>query len=642
MLGRIKPLLAPVVIAATALALAWIYAGTTLRRTDMGLPLDAGYLALHGGVHEASALWPLVVAPLHAAGARQGLVWFAFVLCALCYAAAAVGAWDVVRRLATEACGILAATGVLALPALTWSVLAGTEAALCGALLVLLVRALVTSERGPRGHVLVLLAATALARPELAVIVSIACVIGAARAFARTHPREATAWLAPLAAPLAWLAWIASHGHPAWPQLLVRTPSSVRALAWETTRAIPIVVVVVLAGLWLVGAVRVVAWARSAARMSRVPSRWLAAVVMLGSPIVFAICAVITAGTGALHVRHLAPVLPLIALPVAVALAPRARWAWSSRASLVLVGGAIIGAVVYAVPRERRWAIAYAQGVADTNAHSVKLARYLQDRVPTAVVLAVEPGAFAFYGATVVPASRAVVDGGQGVVFEWLERVAHDPSAARPTHVAYYASWSGIGELVDPMLTDGFLGPAYASETTIRPEKQMVLAAVNWDHIATGEQPLTARDGMTMIDRVDIADVASERAHGWSSHDAVGSFVAREASQHGLVIDGGRTIGARHPGESFTIARTPGKLAKLVMRSGGAPNLPGEERIRAPVELRIVVDGAAVGTRAVAAPSGSFVEVEIALPPAGGSTSHIEVTATSTYRSFHYFILEPT
>ena len=81
----------------------------------------------------------------------------------------------------------------------------------------------------------------------------------------------------------------------------------------------------------------------------------------------------------------------------------------------------------------------------------------------------------------------------------------------------------------------------------------MQVIVASWDHVGTGERPLDDHAGWAIVDRVDIADLASERAHDW--HGALGrrhfgdptarwSVVEREVGASGLVIDGGRTIRA--------------------------------------------------------------------------------------------------
>jgi len=81
----------------------------------------------------------------------------------------------------------------------------------------------------------------------------------------------------------------------------------------------------------------------------------------------------------------------------------------------------------------------------------------------------------------------------------------------------------------------------------------MQVIASSWDHARTGERPLGDHAGWSVVDRIDIADMASERAHAWIGRmgrrhfgdpTARWSIVERETLAGGLVIDGGRTIRA--------------------------------------------------------------------------------------------------
>src|SRR5690606_3689173 len=124
--------------------------------------------------------------------------------------------------------------------------------------------------------------------------------------------------------------------------------------------------------------------------------------------------------------------------------------------------------------------------------------------------------------------------------FEWLE--GQGASETRPTHVAAPADWFGVADVVGALVTDGWFG-----------RTQVVLAAIDWDHVGTGERPLAVREGWSVVDRIDVADTASERAHAWTAA-ATAALVGRDVTR-GLVLDGGRTIDAGDA--TFTIARTP-------------------------------------------------------------------------------------
>ncbi|MGE0403007.1 MAG: hypothetical protein AB7T06_40245, partial [Kofleriaceae bacterium] len=363
-------------------------------------------------------------------------------------------------------------------------------------------------------------------------------------------------------------------------------------------------------------------------------------------------CAMVLASSGlwTLHqFRYIAPVMPLLAIPVAVAIAPVARWAWSSRVTIGASVVIVVAVVSIGFLKHRVSAITYAQAVADTNAQVVKIGRYVRDKLPDASVMLHDAGAIAYYGdgriidmlGLVTDDAMGVAANGPGARFEYLESL---PVEKRPTHVAYYTGWLGAPDFLGRVVMDTPWGPQFARERIIA-GKNMELVEASWDHVGTGERLLVPRAGWRIVDRVDVADLASERAHAWSGALGVRrfadptttwSFVARDVTERGLVLDGGRTI--RGGREAFTIVRDAEKPARLVLRTGGAA-APNQDVIAKSVTLEVRVDGQRAGAIVVPPPSGRMIEVELSLPAA--RATRIEIAASAPYRAFHWFVLQP-
>src|SRR5689334_19825933 len=154
--ARLRPHAPAIAIALAALGLAWVFAAAVLRHTRaFGLPLEDAYIYLTyakqmgrgqpftyypGGGYSAGAtsvLWPMVLAPFWALGARgHALVWVSFGLCGALYAATCVACYRLVRELAGAIAGLVAAAMVLAIAPLAWTALSGMEVAFACALLV--------------------------------------------------------------------------------------------------------------------------------------------------------------------------------------------------------------------------------------------------------------------------------------------------------------------------------------------------------------------------------------------------------------------------------------------------------------------------------------------------------------------------
>ena len=110
---------------------------------------------------------------------------------------------------------------------------------------------------------------------------------------------------------------------------------------------------------------------------------------------------------------------------------------------------------------------------------------------------------------------------------------------------------------------------------------------------------------------------------------------------HGLVLDGGRTI---RGGERFTVALDPSQPTRLVLRTGGARSILGHDPADQPIDraaqLRVLDDaGRELARATLPVPDGRFAEVSFALP--AGASRVLRTEASSAYRAFHWFVLQP-
>jgi hypothetical protein len=437
---------------------------------------------------------------------------------------------------------------------------------------------------------------------------------------------------------------------------------------------------------WLVGAVRVIAWARR-------ERKWLAGAVIVGAPLLLLFAVVTSSGLWNFqNYRYIAPMFPLVMIGVGVALAPLrgpSPWPLAIAIAAVLASAATIAgpgvrvvfllapAAPFLMLLPHRWirsvllvtvialfaaaarpglegdARLFAQGAADTNAQVVAIGRHLNAKLPDASVMFHDAGAIAYYGdgrvfdmlGLVTNHQAGVANHGPGSRFEFLEAL---PVHERPTHFAYYPGWLGTGELFGEVLLQTPLRPRIKglAKPPLAGDHDMQIIEARFDHVGTGEQPFE-RTGWRVVDRIDIAHLASEQAHAWrgtlgrrttGDPTARWSMVGRETGERGLVLDGGRTIRGDHPGESFTFAADPEQPVRLVMRTGGAPGYPPwQETLALPVELKIIAGDRELRIE-IQPPDGSFVEHAFELPP---GTTRVRTVASGPYRVFHWFVLQP-
>jgi hypothetical protein len=678
-------------IVAAAIAIAWLFVAMTLAHTpEMGLPLDDSYIYLTyakqigrgqpftyfpGGGYSAgstSVLWPFLLAPLWTLGARgHALVWASFIVCAGLYACVALGAWRFARTIGGELAGIAAAMLVLAIPPLAWCALSGMEVAFAAALLLALLLLLVNAPHdGPPSVRLGLcLAALSLSRPEAMLIAAATCGTCALLRARYRQWRAAAWWLAPLAAPAAWLVAnrvLAGNLFPNtgvakshfylpgfdwtywWNAVATQTGRMLRGLFWDGTS--PLVWPRVFAVAYVIGSVRIALWARRERRLLVGALAILAPLAMM--------CGVI-ASSGLWNFqnyRYIAPAFALLATVAGCAFVPPARLAARARNVFTAASGvALAGFAVAAVPRLAADARLFAQGAMDTNTQVVALGRYIHDRYPDARIMFHDAGAVAYYGdgwvydmlGLVTDFQAGVANNGPGARFEFLDSL---PPDRRPTHFAYYPMWMGTTEFYGETLYHTSLWPGFEPRRFVG-DADMQLIVASWDHVGTGARPLNDHAGWSIVDRVNIADLASERAHDW--HGALGrrvfgdptarwSVVERETLPVGLIIDGGRTI--RDGGERFAITVDPNKPTRLVIRTGGGRAYPPfHEAITKPIDLKLYVGDRLLGTLILPPPTGTFAELQYALGPHVFHEARptVRVVASGPYRVFHWFVMQP-
>ncbi|MGE5184847.1 MAG: hypothetical protein ACM31C_22400 [Acidobacteriota bacterium] len=692
----LKRYLPELLIAALATWIAWAFAATVLAHTErMGLPLDDSYIYLTyakqfgrgqpftyfpGGGYSAgstSVLWPMLIAPFWTLGARgHALVWVAFGLGGALYAATAIGCYRFARQLGGTWLGVLAGVMALAAAPFAFASFAAMEVSFASALLVatLLLLARAPKTGAPPRPLALCLGALSLSRPEATLIAIALCAACAADRARRREWRAAAWWLAPLAAPAAWLAankLFAGHLFPNtgvakshfylpgfdwtywWHAVGQQTGAALRGLFWDAKS--PLVWPRAVALAYVIGAVRIVWWARR-------EQRWLAGVLAVGAPL--ALIASVIAASGQWNFqnyRYIAAALPFVLLVAACALAPlrdvenrppvwrRVHEAWLAAATIVV---ALF--VRAAIPHLASNMRLFAQGAMDTNSQVVHIGQYLHDRLPDARVMFHDAGAIAYYGDTyvydmlglVTNHQTEVANNGPGARFEFLESL---PPEQRPTHFAYYPGWMGTTDFFGDSIVHTTLFPQFEPGRLVG-ESDMQVIVASWDHVGTGERPLNDHAGWAIVDRVDIADIASEHAHRWRGRlgrrhfgdpTARWSVVEREVGDAGLVIDGGRTI--RDGGETFTVSLDPAKPTRVLLRSGGAREYGWNEPLTKPVELHLWSGTRDLGKLVLAPPSGTFQEIAFNLPPHTFHARDVElrVEATGMYRVFHWFVLQP-
>jgi hypothetical protein len=704
--ATLRPYAPAALVVGLALFVAWAFAATTLHYAgSMGLPLDDSYIYLTyakqfgraepftyfpGGGYSAgstSVLWPMLLAPFWTLGARgHALVWVSFAMCTALYAAVAVGCYRFVSTLRDRLTGVLCAVLVLAIAPFAWCALSGMEVAFASALLVgsllLLARepARVTDQSGPHERAVpnagrpswlltACLAATSLARPEATLLVGGIVAVRVIQRLRARSWRAAAWWLLPLAPVTLWLCankLIAGNFFPNtgvakshfylpgfdwtyWRDAVATLSGRMlRGLFWDTTS--PLIWPKLVAALFLVGAARIAVWAWREKQL-------LVGALLIAGPFLLMLAVIASSGLWSFqNYRYIAPAFPLLLIPVAVALSPPALLKDKLAARRAWHAGALVLVVLFARaarPQLLADMRLFAQGAMDTNTQVVAIGDYIHRKLPDASVMFHDAGAIAYYGDSrvydmlglVTNHQAGIANNGPGARFEFLESL---PPEQRPTHFAYYPGWMGTPEFFGEVLKHTYLRPGLDSRRLVG-EGDMQILVATWDHAHSGERPLNDHAGWAVVDRVDIADLASERAHGWVGRmgrrkvgdpTARWSIVERETA-NGLVIDGGRTI--RAGGERFTVHVDPAKPTRVVLRTGGQKSYGWHESIDKPVTISLHAGTKQLGQLTIAPPAGVFSELTFNLPAHAAKTPDLELRteANGMYRVFHWFVLQP-
>jgi hypothetical protein len=612
-------------------------------RFQAGQPVSSG---------ATSTLWPLILAPFWALGARgNAILWPAWVLS---FAALGGLAWEsaeLTRKLAGRTAAVGAGLMIVAFGGLLWCAASGMEVVpFAWAVARASRRASEWQERPPperspaRAAELVALAwAAALLRPEGAVTALFVSVV--LFAFTRSgRPLErATALgsaIAIIALPLVLaLATGSARSNTAVAKLLPGNPYYPRAalVATVVQQANYLVrellngnaysveflphggSIVALAGL---AAVAVCGW--------RARAGWRAASVLLIALTMFAPCFYSTFLWNRL--RYLWPFATgwivglacLARLAGDLAALARPRWRVATPVACGLFAGLFASKLEWVIDD-------VAQSASGIDRQQVALGKWAETGLPAEARIGVnDTGAIAYFGGhptfdvvglTTNGEARYWV-AGTASRLEHYERLLRTSPSKLPTHFVVYPEWMGL-----PMVLGEVLRHATVTDSSILGGRTMTAYVADWSNLGTGESPWTHVEG-NVVDALDVADLESEQAHAYEllgAHDREQIVRDGAAPDGSRVVDGGRT---QRTLERFVLALRPGRATRCVVRLSG-----GEE-----TRVRVLANGRPAGDFDTTS-DDEWVERTFDVPAEAASPrTSIEVRAVGgDIETFHYW-----
>ncbi len=258
--------------------------------------------------------------------------------------------------------------------------------------------------------------------------------------------------------------------------------------------------------------------------------------------------------------RYFVPAIAVLSLLGALGVG--ALGAWSRRLSryapLAVDLSVTLAALLALLPTARTWRATFAADGSAILNKQVSAARWIAQHTPKAArVMVCDAGALAVLserrvfdvvGLTSPHGGNAYLSG-PGSRFEEVERLG---PGGWPTHGALYhwCRWPGVDYQV------------------ISRHADLEVSMFRDPGFGTGEAPLGSAAGARVLDRLDAADLGSERAHGWHEDDG-GTFernvIARQVAGDRAVADGGRVVARR---ATFSL-QGQGGARKLLLRTEG-------------------------------------------------------------------------
>ncbi len=273
-----------------------------------------------------------------------------------------------------------------------------------------------------------------------------------------------------------------------------------------------------------------------------------------------------------------------------------------------------------------------AQSASGIDRQQAALGRWAKENLPEDARIGVnDTGAVAYFSdrrtfdivGLTTPSEAPYWVAGAASRYEHYERLLRTQPSALPTHFIVYPEW---------MATDTVFGPALheavVTDSSILGGQTMRVYKANYALLGSGEAPWTAVG--TVVDTLDVADLESEKEHGYEllgARDGEEAIMESSAPDGHPVVDGGRT-NRNH--ELFHVKLPAGTAIVGLARLRGDASVKGEIRVGG----KKVTDIAFADTEWVEAPFAISGDV-------ASANTQVELVITEgTIGAYHWFFAE--
>lgn len=347
------------------------------------------------------------------------------------------------------------------------------------------------------------------------------------------------------------------------------------------------------------------------------------------------------------------PVLLVLAVLGVTWLAYEMGRLMSWRAALPAYSGAILLSLIWSGYTLINFAQVYALDTATIAQMQYPLAAWIsQNTSPESRIAAHDVGTLRLLGGRDIidvvgltsPGMAENYRSGPGSLYEALEEAKPDYYAVYPDAAPPFFGIPGVSDLLGKELfrvsSDPFSPYVSAAGT-------QVITRPDWLNVTLADWPqqpdiLARLDGWTLVDRLDVADLADESAHAyqwWNEGMPPGFPTDARKMQYRItpaitLADGGRLMTG---GESFTLQARPGQPLMLIARLHQTTDMT----------LHVHVDGSDAGQWRLPAIPGEWIESVFPIPSHLVTHDKIQVSIAvaemfdaspeSRYSPFHYW-----